>query len=399
VSSSSSTPNPANLGGNVQNANQTAATATSNAQQTMNTAQALNTQSQNNLTGVLGTTNAAAGALTNQANSNMQQYGSTFQPLQQTEANAAQQYGSAANIQRLQGQAIAGTNAANQASLNNSRAALAAEGVDPASIGGAAQAAQAGVAGAANTAAAGTQAGIQAQQTAFGMENQANQLGVQVGNMGNQGQVAGAQVAQGGQQVGNQTEGANINALGAANQYLNTDVNANAGAVNAANTGFNEQMQQYNAQQAQGAGIGQLAGTALGAASMFMEEGGPIPTGAGIPTESAPADVSPQVPMFRPGKRTIATGKHRQPAGITTSDFSRGGMVGRSGAYARSPIPNSTDTKPAMLTPGEFVMPKDVVDFKGQDFFHRQIDSIRAAANERRAIPVNHFPHVSNHAP
>ena len=68
------------------------------------------------------------------------------------------------------------------------------------------------------------------------------------------------------------------------------------------------------------------------------------------------------------------------------------------GALPKSPIPGSTDTKPALLTPGEFVMPKDVVDFKGQDYFHRQIDSIRKQKNKRQAIPTNHPPHMAMHS-
>jgi hypothetical protein len=369
----------------------------------MNTATALNQQSQANLSGVTNASNNAAGAIANTANQNLQQYGSVFNPLQSTEAQAAQQYGSSQNVALLQGQAVGNANAADQAALANSRAALASEGVDPASLGGAAMQQQAAVSGAANAANAGTQSAIQTQQTAFGMENQANQLGVQVGQMGTAGEAAGAQTAQAGQNTVNSTNASNVNNLTAANSYLNTDVNANNSAVQAANTQFGEQQQVYTDQQQQQAGVGQIIGQVAGIAGMaMMESGGPVPGGAGVPGPL------PGIPMM--GKRMRAT---HQRAGIPAPSgngppissaycaggevMSQGGNVTARGALPSSPIPGSTDTKPALLTPGEWVMPKDVVDFKGQEFFHKQVDSIRNQMNKRRAIPVFHPPHVSAH--
>lgn len=362
MSGGGSVPNAPDLSGNVKQANQTYGTATSNAAQTMNTAQSYNDQAQKNLSNVVSQSNSMAGQIGAQAGQNMKTYGSTFVPLQNTEAQAAQNYGSQANVARLQGQAIANVNSANQAARTNSAAALASEGVDPASVHGAALDRQASVMGAGQAANAGTQSAIQTQQQAFGMENTANQLGLNVGQMGTQGAATAAGVGQAGQQVENQTNSAGVNNLTAANSYLNTGVNANKSASDIASQGFSNDMQRYQAQQAQSAGLMSSIGSIAGAAMMFMEEGGPVP--GAIPTSGS---------------------------------YSQGGNVTPRGALPRSPIPGSTDTKPALLTPGEFVIPKDVVDFKGQDFFHRLVDTSRQAKNKRMAIPIHHAPHVSMH--
>jgi trimeric autotransporter adhesin len=362
MSGGGSVPTAPNLSQNINQANQTFGTATSDASQTMNTAQAYNSNAQSNLQNVLGTTGASTNSIANEANQNMSTYGSSFVPLQQSEAAQAQAYGSDANVSRLQGQAVAGQNSANQAALANSQHALAAEGVDPASIQGGALQTQAAVQGAASAAQAGTNASVNAQTTAFNMANQANQLGTQVGSMGTSGSATAANTAQAGQSTENSTNSSGVNNLTAANSYLNTGVSANNSALTANQDQFSDNMQTYQAQQAASSGMLSSIGSIAGAAAMFMEKGGVVPQA--IPT---------------------------------TSDFSAGGNVTSRGAYRYSPIPGSTDTKPAMLTPGEFVVPKDVVQHLGAEHFHRLVDKTREKSNERRAIPVPFTPHMSMH--
>lgn len=366
-----SVPNAPDLSKQTDQANATYGTATSNAAQTMNTAQSYNDAAQKNLSNVTSQTNSMAGQIGAQAGQNMSTYGSSFVPLQQQEAQAAANYGSDANVARLQGQAIANTNSANQAARQNSAQALASEGVDPASVHGAALDRQASVMGAAQAANAGTQSAIQTQQTAFGMQNQANQLGTQVGQMGTQGAATAAQTAQAGQAGMNQTNSAGVNNLTAANSYLNTATGANKSAADIQNSQFSDQMQAYQAQQAASGSMLSSIGSIAGAAAMFMEEGGVVPRGTS-------------------GQGTLG-------AIPSTTNYSAGGGVTARGALPRSPIPGSTDTKPALLTPGEFVIPKDVVDFLGQEHLHKLVDKTRAQANTRRAIPVQHSPHVSMH--
>lgn len=375
MSGGGSTPNAPDLSGNVNAANQTFGTATSNANQTYNTALGYNNNAQRNLAQATGLTNDQSNQIAQNATKNLQSYQQNFIPLQQAQAEGAQKWGSEENIARMQGQAVANTNAGAQAARQNAAAALAAEGVDPASARGAALDRTAAVQAGAAAAGAGTNAAINTQLQAQGLENQANQLGLGVNQAGTTGGATAAQVAQAGQQGINTTNASAVNNMTAANQYLNTGINANKSASDIANTQFQDQMAVYNAQQQQQAGVGQLAGDVAGVAMMaMMEEGGAVPPGM------TPPDMGIPVYSNAPG------GMH---------NFAAGGMVMERGSLPRSPIPGSTDRKPALLTPGEFVIPKDVVDFAGQDHFHKLIDSLRNKANQRRAIPVHRPPHVA----
>jgi hypothetical protein len=307
----------------------------------------------------------------------MSTYGSTFAPLQKQQADMAQAYGSNENVQRLQGAAEANVNNADQAARQNSAAALAAEGVDPASVHGAALDRQAGVQGAAQVAGAGTQSAINTQLTSNALVNQANQQGLQVGAQGTQGAATAAGVAQSGQNSVNQTDATGVNNLTAANGYLNTATNANKSAADITNSQFSDQMQTYNANQAASAGTGQLIGDVAGAAMMFMEGGGPVPH-SGLPVRAG--HIAP-----------------RSAIPVNFEQMDNGGGVTTKGALPVGTIPGSTDRKPAMLTPGEFVIPKDVVDHLGTEKLHKLVDKTREDANKRRAIPVPHAPHMSMH--
>jgi hypothetical protein len=389
MSGGAKTPTPANLSGNVSNANSTFGTATSDAGQTMNTAQQYNTNAQNNLSNVTNTSNSMAGQIGSQATQNMNTYGSTFVPLQQEQAQQAQAYGSQANISKLQGQAIANTAGADQAARANSAQALASEGVDPASIHGAALDRQASVTGAGQEAAAGTQSAINTTNTANQMVANANQLGTQVGNMGTAGAATAANTAAAGQQSVNQTNQTGVNNLTAANSYLKTGTDANSSAANIANTQFGEQQQAYTDQQQQSAGLMSSIGGIAGAAAMFMEGGGSVP---GTPTAGIPTGHT-----FAHSGLPVRKGHvmPRQPIQMPFEPMDAGGQVTAKGALPVGSIPGTTDRKPAMLTPGEFVIPQDVVQHIGSEKLHKLVDKTREDANKRRAIPVNHPPHMS----
>lgn len=419
MSGGSSPPSAPSYAGIGQSA-QTFGTATANSQQATNAAQAYNQNANANLTSALGTANQNASTLSNSANQNLSQYASTFSPLQAQEAQAASQYGSNQNIQKLTGQAVANVNAGQQAAQQNNAAALAAEGVDPASIHGGAIQAAGNVQNAANAANAGTQAGIQAQQTAFGMQNQANQLGTQVGALGSQQAASGAQTALAGQSAANQTGATGVSNLANANSMLGQANQATQAGTQAQQAQFANQQTAYQDQQQQQAGVGQMVGNVAGMAAMaFMESGGPVMLDRGIPTYAAGGPVgvgSNYVPPMFPQRpqpsyvpratQVLAGGKvTSQPmynpammamaGGGRVTDYAAGGQVMNRGALPTSPIPGSTDTKPALLTPGEFVIPRDVVQHLGNEHFHRLIDKEREKANSRRAIPIHHPPHQS----
>lgn len=392
MSGGASIPTAPDLSGNIASANATAGQATADATQTMNTAQAYNTNAQSNLSNVTNTANSMAGQIGNTASQNLSTYGSAFTPLQTQEATQAANYGSQENTQKLQGTAVANANTANQAARANSAAALASEGVDPASIHGAALDRQASVAGAGQVAAAGTQSAINTANTAFGMENTANQLGLQIGAAGTSGASTAAGTAATGQNTINQTNSSGVSNLTAANSYLNSSTNANSGAVSAANTQYQDQAQQAAAEQAQSNSTMSAIGSVAGAAMMFMQGGG------SVPSHGASAVRAVGIPVAHSGL-PVAAGhvRPRQAIPMSFEPMDTGGPVSTRGALPIGAIPGTTDRKPAMLTPGEFVVPKDVVDHLGTEKLHKLVDKTREDANKRRAIPTQHAPHMSMH--
>jgi hypothetical protein len=386
-------PNAPNLSGNVAQANQTAATATSDASQQMNTAKLYNDNAQKNLSNVTNTSNSMASQIGQQASQNISQYGSTFAPLQAEQAQQAQAYGGTANVQRLQGMAVAGANTADQAARSNSAAALASEGVDPASIHGGALDRQAGVAGAGQVAAAGTQSAVNTMNTGNQLVSQANQLGMQVGQQGTQGAATAANTVQQGQQGINQTNSAGISNLGAAANYLNVGTNANSSAGNLANTQYQDQAEQQKMEQAQQnstmAGIGSVAG----AAGMFMAGGGIVTK----PIGGANLAGHMMGPMAHSGLPVVhGAVRPRQAIPMSFEPMDAGGPITAKGALPPGTFGATTDRKLIAATPGEFMMPKDVVTHLGTEKLHKMIDKTREDANKRRAIPIPYQPHMSN---
>jgi hypothetical protein len=397
---SSSTPKAPTLATQTNAANANVATAASDAAQTMNTAQTYNANAQTNLQNVTNQANSAAGAIGAQANQNIQTYGSQFVPLQRQEAQEAQQYGSQANVQKLQGMAVANSNTANQAARQNSAAALASEGVDPASIHGAALDRQNSITGAANVAGAATQSALNTTNQAFNMTNTANQLGMQVGAQGAAGETAATNAATTGQNTINTTNTEGIGNLGASANYLNAGTSANADAIGAATGGFSNQLAASNAQNSQDAGYAALIGTGVTAAAAFASGGGPIDSAPkrALNIGGAPITSGARSPLPHSGLPVVAGHvRPRQAIPMSFEPMDGGGRVREQGALPIGTFPGTTDRKPAMLTPGEFVIPKDAVSHMGVEYWHKQVDKAREASNKRRAIPVQYQPHMSAH--
>lgn len=335
----------------ISNAQDTYKTATADSAQTMNTATALNGQSQAALSTAMGQENPMVSGVNNAATSSLNNYGSTFSPLQAQQAQMAQNYTSDANTQLRQGQAVADQNSGTQAALQNQRASLASEGVDPASVHGSALTQQAALTGAANAAGAATNSALQTQATGNQLINQANTLGTQVGALGASQASTGSGIAAQNVANTNNTNNSNVNNLTAANTYLNSATGANNSATTAANDQFNQQQTGYQDQvAAQAAQASAVGGIASGAMS-FMQAGGVVPSGI-------PALVG-------------------------------GGPITSRGALPQPIVPGTTDNKLIAATPGEFMLPKDVSEFMGHDKLHRLIDSTRQKIAERHGIPMH----------
>lgn len=339
----------------IGNAQSSYDTATSNAKQTMNTATALNGQSQDTLKSVVGQETPAMAAVNGAANQNLQTYGNTFVPLQQQQADQAKNYTSDANVQQLQGRAVADSNSSTQAALANQRAALAAEGVDPASVHGSALTQEAAIKGAAQNAGAANQSYLNTQDTGRQLVAGANQLGLQVGAAGTTAAEAAAGIGSGIVANTNNTNNSNVNNLTAANTYLNTGVNANQSGASIANTQFQGQQTSYQDAQAaaasKGAGIGGIVSAVAPLALAAMQDGGPV-TSYGIP------------------------------------HMAGGGPITSRGAQLHPIVPGTTDTKLIAATPDEFMIPKDVAMHMGHEKLHKLIDKTREEIATRKGIPT-----------
>lgn len=341
MSGGSKAPKAPDVSTNIQRANDQFDTETGRAGQVWNTAQGYNQNAQDFLGRIVGQTSPVMDEINQSSRANLSSYGRNFLPLQEQQAQDALAMSSPDQIARQRAQAMGDVAAANAAAKRNSVRALTNAGVDPNSIQGQALDRQANVVGAGNVAAAGTRATQQAQEAGRNAVAGANQLGLQVGALGQQGGATGAGIGTNLVQATNATNNAGVNNLLAPSTYSNLAMNANAGAANIGSQNYQDRLAGH-AQNQQGLGdiIGNVGSLVGGIAAL--------------------AD---------------------------------GGVVPSEGALPSSPIPGSTDTKPAFLTPGEFVIPEGVVRYKGEEFFHKLIDSSRLKANERKAEPEAVYAH------
>jgi len=276
------------------------------------------------------------------AASDRARYEQLYQPLEGELIADARSFASperkAMEIGAAQGAVAQKFSQARQAALQN----LESFGVDPTSTRYAALDIGARVQQGAAEAAAGTQAGRYVDATGRALRSEALNIG-----KGYPGQIAtqyGTALQAGASGVnstlaqtasGAQTMGTGVQWQGMGNQAL-------AGWGNTLNMGYQNQLAAYKAENEQSSGWGSalglgaslltapLKGTAMGA---FFEEGGAVPEGA-TPGGAIPMEASP------------------------------------SGGQA-------VDDVSARLTAGEFVVPKDVASWKGEEFFQKLIENSR----------------------
>ena len=276
-------------------------------------------------------------------------YEATYQPLEDKLVQEAQDFASPERQEQRAGQASAAV--AQQFDVQRRAAAqnLEAYGVDPSSTRYAALDMGSRVQQAAAQAGAANQSREQTEAMGRAMRSEAINVG-----RGYPGQIAGTygtalqsgnaavNSALGGTASGAATMGTGAQWTGMGNQGLNT-------WGNTLNMGYNTQMQQFQANQQSSSGLGGLFGSVLGAAgnaggfANLFAEGGAVPEGA-TPGGNVPASASPS------GGKAI-------------------------------------DDVPARLTAGEFVVPKDVMSWKGEEFFQKLIDGSRKAKPQASAKP------------
>lgn len=295
-------------------------------------------------------------------------FNTTFEPLEQQYAKAASTYDSPSQEAVNAGAAEANVSTSMEAQRNAAQTQLESFGVDPTSTRYAALDYGTRAMQGAAMAGAGTTAIQQTKLQGLGLENSAIQTGEGLANstagLLNAGTGAGGTAAS--STEGNLTAGSN--AMTGSTAFTNAGTNAMNTDVNAVN-GFNTAQEQgFATSQAGATGMGSALGGIFGA---LMPSNGI----AGLASMAA-------LRRGGPVQRTaLALGGPSQPTGQTP-----GGAV----PITASPtLGKASDDVPANLTAGEFVMPKDVVDWKGQEYFAKQIDGARKAAiqfNQRSDI-------------
>lgn len=214
---------------------------------------------------------------------------------------------------------------------------------------------------------AGRQDDALADQTNQQIINEGNLISGQAGSAAATGSGAGTAAVGG----ANSTTSTGGGVLGTGLQWTGAQTQANQGATGALNTSFNNQLDSAKAENAQDSGIGSLLGLgasmlgkggalASGGALSFLEEGGAVDDigGGAVPVEMSPS------------------------GGAQTDD-----------------VPAVAPGGPARLNGGEFVLPKDVVSWMGEQQLQKLIEKARTQKSGATAKPQQGGPAVGGPDP
>jgi hypothetical protein len=271
-----------------------------------------------------------------------ERYTSMFQPLEEDLIKEAKEYASPERVEYEMGRAQAGVAQNFDMQRAQAQQALESYGIDPGQARyqaldvGMRTAQGAEMAGAANMARDKTEAMGRA------MRSEAINIG-----KGYPGQIAGTYgtaLAAGNQGVnaGLATTASGANTMGTPQQYGQIGMGGLNNAGSLMSNMYGNQIAAFNAEQQASSGLGSMFGAGLGLASKFMgfgfEDGGEVPDD----------EMQGAIPEGGP------VGPHLSP--------SRGQEV---------------DDVPAWLNAGEFVIPREVVEYKGEEFFHKLISNTK----------------------
>lgn len=251
-------------------------------------------------------------------------YDETFRPIEDDLIKEFEGYASGDRIERQAGRAASAVTSAAAAQREEASRRLESYGIDPSQIRAGGIDLQARMMTAANAAGA-------ANNERDRVENMGRALRAEAINIGKglPSQVAGSYgqtLSAGNSAVGNMnnTVATGANTLNSAQGWMQMGNNAISGAANITNMGYQNELAGYQANQSLG-GVGQLAGTAIGA---FMESGGEVPGDA-------------------------------------------------------KGIPGKGDKYPVVLAEDEYVIPAEVVKWKGLEFF----DRLTAKSRKAQGLP------------
>lgn len=283
-------------------------------------------------------------------------YERIFQPLEDDLANEAKNYGSDARRESESGRAM--RDVSEQFSLARTAAQdrLESFGIDPSQTRSAALDVSARVQEATARAGAGTMARDRVDAKAAALRSEAinvgrgypGQIAGQYGTAGASGQLAsGAQL--------NQTA-SGANTMGTGMQWQQAGISGLNTWGNTLNMGYQNQLDAYKAEQESSSGWGSALGM-IGGIGLKLATGGIMGAEGGMV----------------PGPEELAAGTQHQGVPITPE------LSPSQGA--------ATDDVPARVNVGEFIFPKDVMSWKGEEWAQKEIEKARKQKSEAGAKP------------
>lgn len=306
-------------------------------------------------------------AQTDAARKAQEHYDRVYQPLEDQLVSQARDYNSPSRRALEMGRASAQVAQTFDTQRDAARMQLESYGVDPTST--RAQALDIGFRAqkAAAQAAAANQAGQAVDSQGMALISNAVNVGRGYPGSISTSYNTGTNAGQAGVQAGLATTQSGGSTMGTAPQWFGAGtsaLNGGTGALSAGNqalgvwnSALNNDFNNRQAAAQSSGGFGSFLGAAAGFAPLFLSEGGAVPD---IPTPDA-----------RP---------------------SRGGAVPIEASPSRGHV---TDDIPARLNAGEFVVPRDVVQWKGEEFFQRLTQKTRndrgqnsPAQPRRAALPA-----------
>jgi hypothetical protein len=280
-----------------------------------------------------------------QAQGDRERYNTIFKPMEDAFVEEAQNYDTPERRAEQRAKGIADVNTQFDAARRNSLQRLESYGVDPSQTRNAALDIGTRTAQAAAQVGAATRADNRVEDTGRALRSDAINLGR--GALSNAAGFYGQAVGAGSAGVGNanQTTGAGAGALQSGLGFSGQALQGYGQSANIMGQGYGMEMDRYNAQNAQTAGLLQGIGGIAGAA-MAMADGGMA--------------IDPNVIE---GEFTDVTADVNGPGDGSGID----------------------DQVPAMLSSGEYVIPADVVTAKGEEFFDKLLEKYHVPAEEQRA--------------
>jgi hypothetical protein len=301
-------------------------------------------------------------------------YEGQFVPLQDRAIADANSYDNPDNMNRMRGRAQAEVGMNFDAAGETAKRSLEGYGINPAAVRYAGLDRGVQMQRAAASAAAANQSDLATEGTARNMRTRAIQMGSAlpgqaVGEAG-----AGVQAGATGAQTGLATTASGANTMGTGAQWY-AGANAPLGqAGNMMNQSYENQMAKYKADQSQSSGWGTLAGIAGGIAGSYLggPAGGAAATAGMKKLFSGPSDYAEGGAVPDPGQdpsQDPSQDPNLVPAGASPS----GGKA--------------IDDVSARVSSGEFILPRDVVEWLGEEKLQNLIKKAREGKQGAGAKP------------